>query len=196
MYDFNYHRPSSLDDAGKILAGNEEAKLLAGGMTLLPTMKMRLASPSDLVDLSGIDGLADITDSGGAIEIGAMARHADVAHSDTVRAAIPALADLAESIGDAMFILNNIAGAVPFIGWENAASAGNLVVAMNNSELILSIYFIGLLFVIDYFLKDRGIEHLSSKMKTAHRWFFSWFLLINLLMLSPSSTGAFIYFQF
>jgi len=54
MYEFNYHRPSSIDEAKKILGDNDEAKLLAGGMTLLPTMKMRLASPSDLIDLSNI----------------------------------------------------------------------------------------------------------------------------------------------
>lgn len=101
MYDFNYHRPSSIDEAKKILEGNEEAKILAGGMTLLPTMKMRLAQPSDLVDLGGIDSLTTISDDGGAIVVGAMARHADVAASDVVKAGIPALADLADMIGDA-----------------------------------------------------------------------------------------------
>ena len=63
MYGFNYHRPTSIDEAKKILAANADAKLLAGGMTLLPTMKLRLAQPSDLVDLSGIDGLDAISDS-------------------------------------------------------------------------------------------------------------------------------------
>jgi len=101
MYEFNYHRPSSLDEAKKILGDNDEAKLLAGGMTLLPTMKMRLASPSDLVDLSNIDGLKEIKDTGDAIEIGAMVCHAEVAASDIVRAAIPALSDLADTVGDA-----------------------------------------------------------------------------------------------
>ena len=73
MYAFNYHRPASIEEAKKILAANAEAKLIAGGMTLLPTMKLRLAQPSDLVDLSGIDGLDAIKDTGSAIEIGAMA---------------------------------------------------------------------------------------------------------------------------
>ncbi|MDH3758242.1 MAG: FAD binding domain-containing protein, partial [Gammaproteobacteria bacterium] len=94
MYEFNYHRPASLDEAKQILAANAEAKIIAGGMTLLPTMKLRLAQPSDLVDLSAIDGLDAISDAGSAIDIGAMARHADVAHSEVVRSAIPALADL------------------------------------------------------------------------------------------------------
>ena len=101
MYQFTYHRPKSLDEVKKILSDNEEAKLLAGGMTLLPTMKMRLAQPSDLIDMSNVDGLSDIKDDGDAIEVGAMVRHADVAASDVVREAIPALAELAEHIGDA-----------------------------------------------------------------------------------------------
>lgn len=101
MYEFNYHRPTSIDEARQILEGNEEAKILAGGMTMLPTMKMRLAQPSDLVDLSGIDELTTISDDGDAIVIGAMVTHADVAASDVVKAGIPALAELANTIGDA-----------------------------------------------------------------------------------------------
>ena len=101
MYDFNYHRPSSLQEAKELLSANDEARVIAGGMTILPTMKLRLAQPSDLVDLSGIDGLDGINDTGDAIEIGAMTRHADVAASDVVRKDIPALADLADGIGDA-----------------------------------------------------------------------------------------------
>ena len=93
MYEFNYHRPTSIDEARRILEGNEEAKILAGGMTLLPTMKMRLAQPSDLVDLSGIDALTTISDDGDAIVIGAMVTHADVAASDVVKAGIPANLD-------------------------------------------------------------------------------------------------------
>lgn len=100
MYEFNYHRPSSLDDAKKILAGNDEAKLLAGGMTLLPTMKLRLASPSDLVDLGGIDELGGIRADGDTLRIGAMATHAEVAANEDVRQTIPALAELAAGIGD------------------------------------------------------------------------------------------------
>ena len=79
MYDFKYHRPASLDEAKQILSGNEEAKAISGGMTLLPTMKLRLARPSDVVDLSDIAELSGINDNGSHIEIGAMTRHADVA---------------------------------------------------------------------------------------------------------------------
>ena len=101
MYDFNYHRPTSVDEAKQILESNDDAKILAGGMTLLPTMKMRLAQPSDLIDLGGIDGLSSISDDGNAIVIGAMTKHSDVADSDVVKAGIPALAALAGTIGDA-----------------------------------------------------------------------------------------------
>ena len=67
MYPFNYHRPASVRKAATILAKEEDAKILAGGHTLLPTMKQRLASPSDLVDLSAIEGLSGISDNGDAI---------------------------------------------------------------------------------------------------------------------------------
>jgi carbon-monoxide dehydrogenase medium subunit len=100
MYPFNYHRPASVRKAATILAKEEDAKILAGGHTLLPTMKQRLASPSDLVDLSGVEGLAGIELKGRRLHIGAMTRHADVANSDVVKEAIPALAQLAGGIGD------------------------------------------------------------------------------------------------
>ena len=100
MHDFTYHRPTSLADAAKALGGASEAKIVAGGMTLVPTMKQRLASPSDLVDLAGIAELKGIKVEGNAIAIGAMTTHAEVADSPDVKKAIPALAALAEGIGD------------------------------------------------------------------------------------------------
>ena len=100
MYDFTHHRPSSVEDAASALAGASDGMLLAGGHTLLPTMKQRLASPSDLIDLSGIAELKGIRRDGDAIVVGAMTPHADVAASDEVKSAIPALASLAEGIGD------------------------------------------------------------------------------------------------
>lgn len=101
MYEFNYHRPASLDEARKLLEKGDEAALLSGGMTLLPTMKLRLARPTDIVDLSRIEELSRIEDGQSSIVIGAMSRHADVARSDVVRRRIPALAALAGHIGDA-----------------------------------------------------------------------------------------------
>ncbi len=146
MYEFNYHRPTSIDEARKILGDNDEAKLLAGGMTLLPTMKMRLASPSDLVDLSKIEGLADISDSGDAIEIGAMVRHAEVAASDVVRAAIPALSDLADSIGDAQVrnrgtIGGSVANSDPAADYPAAILGLNAVVKTDRREISADDYF-------------------------------------------------------
>jgi carbon-monoxide dehydrogenase medium subunit len=100
MYSFDYQRAQSVADAAKTLGSKEEAKLLAGGMTLIPTLKQRLAKPSDLVDLGRIAELKGIKRDGNAIVIGAMTRHVDVATSDVVKGAIPARAHLAEGIGD------------------------------------------------------------------------------------------------
>ena len=100
MYAFQLHKPASVADAAKLLSDNDEASLLAGGQTLIPTLKQRLASPSDLVDLGAIAELAGITVNAGAVSIGAMTRHATVAESADVRKAISALSNLAGGIGD------------------------------------------------------------------------------------------------
>ena len=97
MHQTSYVKATSTEDAvGHVATGGQ---LLAGGMTLLPTMKQRLASPESLVDLADC-GLAGIEDTGDAIKIGAMTRHVDVANSPVVQSAIPALAALAGGIGD------------------------------------------------------------------------------------------------
>jgi carbon-monoxide dehydrogenase medium subunit len=98
MHNFSYQRPTSLAEAAKLLSG--EAKLLAGGMTLLPTLKQRLAQPSALVDLGAVAELKGIKSEGGGLTIGAMTTHAEVAHSAEVKRTIPALAVLADGIGD------------------------------------------------------------------------------------------------
>ena len=100
MYAFTYHSPDNLRKAVSLLEAAEDAKLLAGGQTLLPTMKQRLASPANLVDLNKIPGMAEISSDAEGVVIGAMARHADVATSSVVAGAIPALAELAAGIGD------------------------------------------------------------------------------------------------
>ncbi len=100
MYEFNYRRASSVSDAVASLAQSEDASYLAGGMTLIPVLKFRLAGPSDVIDLAGLSELKGIRTGDGAVAIGAMTTHATVAASAEVRQAIPALADLAESIGD------------------------------------------------------------------------------------------------
>ena len=98
MHAFKYHRPSSVDAAAALVKG--EAKLLAGGQSLVQAMKLRLASPTDIIDLGTIKDLAGIKSDGKSVSIGAMARHADVAHSADVKKAIPALAALVGMIGD------------------------------------------------------------------------------------------------
>ena len=100
MYRFDYQTPDSIEAALVALRENGESKIVAGGMTLLPTMKLRLARPDVLVDINHIGSLTGISESHGAILIGAMTRHADVAASKLVRNRIPSLADLAEAIGD------------------------------------------------------------------------------------------------
>ena len=100
MYAFNYHRPVTLEAASAALGEAEDGRLLAGGQTLVPTLKQRLASPSDVIDLASVPGLGGVRREGDAIVVGAMTRHAEVASSSEVRSAIPALASLADGIGD------------------------------------------------------------------------------------------------
>jgi len=100
MYDFHYHRPKTLADAANLLKGKDEARPMSGGMTLIPTLKQRLARPSDVVDLGGIKELSGIKVEGNNVVIGGMTRHYDVASSADVKKMIPALADLAGHIGD------------------------------------------------------------------------------------------------
>src|SRR5690348_16690480 len=100
MYEFKYHRPATVRQAANLLVKNEDAKVIAGGHTLVPVMKQRLASPPHLVDLSHIEGLDTIEMKGRSLVIGATAKHAEVANSAVVGEAIPALAELAGMIGD------------------------------------------------------------------------------------------------
>lgn len=99
MQAFAYQTPASVADAVKA-AGADGAKLVAGGQSLLPSMKLGLAAPEALIDLAGVSGLSGISVAGGVVKIGAMTTHAAVAASAEVQKAIPALADLAGKIGD------------------------------------------------------------------------------------------------
>src|SRR5580692_6420747 len=100
MYEFKYHRPATVRQAANLLIKNEDAKVIAGGHTLVPVMKQRLASPPHLVDLSHIEGLDGIEMKGRSLVIGATATHFAVSTSAIVGEAIPALAELAGMIGD------------------------------------------------------------------------------------------------
>jgi carbon-monoxide dehydrogenase medium subunit len=100
MYNFTFHRPTTVRQAAGLLARNPEAKLLAGGHSLLPVMKQRLAQPSALIDLSLVSELSGVEVKGRSVVIGAMTRHADVANSAVLKEAMPALAAVPDSIGD------------------------------------------------------------------------------------------------
>jgi carbon-monoxide dehydrogenase medium subunit len=113
MYNFTFHRPETLRQAVNLLSKNADAKLLAGGHTLLPTMKLRLASPPALIDLSRVEGLAGIELKGRALTIGAMTRHNDVHTSPVVQQSLPVIAKLAGMIGDpAVRHMGTIGGSV------------------------------------------------------------------------------------
>src|ERR1700752_1473493 len=100
MYAFTFHRPQTVRQAAGMLTKNEDAKLLAGGQTLLPTMKLRLAGPPQIVDMTLIEGLSGIEQSGRPLTAPPMTRHYEVNASPVVQQAIPALAKLAGMIGD------------------------------------------------------------------------------------------------
>jgi aerobic carbon-monoxide dehydrogenase medium subunit len=100
MYNFTFHRTTTVRQAAGLLARNPEGKLLAGGHSLLPVMKLRLASPTAIVDLSLVEGLAGVELKGRSVSIGAMTRHADVANSEVLKGVMPGLAAVPGSIGD------------------------------------------------------------------------------------------------
>ena len=100
MYAFTFHRPQTVRQAAGLLTKNGDAKLLAGGQTLLPTMKLRLAGPPQIVDMTLIEGMSGIEQSGRTLTIGAMTTHNEVNTSPVVQQAAPVLAHLAGLIGD------------------------------------------------------------------------------------------------
>jgi len=148
MYEFEYQKPASLDDVTRLL-GDEDAKLVAGGMTLIPTLKLRLAKPTQLIDLGAIPSLKGITDERDAIVIGAMTRHAEVNRSDVVKRAIPALAAMAGMIGDPAVrnrgtIGGSIANNDPAADYPAAIVALNATVRTNKREIPADQFFTGM----------------------------------------------------
>ena len=149
MYPFNHQHPDSVAAASSALGGADDGKFLAGGMTLLPTMKQRLASPSDLIDLAGIGDLVGISDSGDGVVIKAMTTHATVASSSVVQAKIPALAALAGHIGDpAVRNRGTIGGSVanndPAADYPAACLALGATIVTNTREVSADDFFTGL----------------------------------------------------
>ena len=149
MYAFEYHKASSLADAATKIKGAEDGKLVAGGMTLIPTLKQRLASPSDLIDLGGIAELKGIEVSGGTVTIKAMTTHATVADSKEVTAAIPALAKLAGGIGDGQVrnrgtIGGSVANNDPAADYPSACLGLGATIVTNTREIAADDFFTGM----------------------------------------------------
>ncbi len=149
MYSTKYHRASSVAEASSLLSSAEEGKLLAGGQTLIPTMKQHLAAPSDVIDLRHVDELKGISVSGGTVRIGAATTHAEVAASDQVRDACPALADLASHIGDPhVRHMGTIGGSVanndPAADYPAALMALDATIHTDRRDIAAADYFVGL----------------------------------------------------
>ena len=148
-YTFTYRRAASLKDAEAMIAQSADAKLLAGGQTLIAAMKMRLAQPSELIDISGLKELAFIRAGEGAVVIGAAAKHFEIATSVDVTRAIPALAELAESIGDpAVRHMGTLGGSLanndPAADYPAAVLALNATVKTNRRDIHADAFFTGM----------------------------------------------------
>jgi aerobic carbon-monoxide dehydrogenase medium subunit len=149
VYSFNYIKAQSLKHAGELLAANAEAKLIAGGMTLIPTLKARLARPSHLIDVGGLRELTGIEVKDGKLIVGAGVRHREVAGSAVVRKAIPALSELAGVIGDPQVRnLGTMGGSVanndPAADYPAAVLALAATVVTTRREIAADDYFQGM----------------------------------------------------
>ncbi len=148
-YPFTYHRAKSVADAQAIMERSPDAKLLAGGQTLIAAMRMRLAQPSDLIDISGLPELSFIRRDGDALVIGAGTTHAAIAGSADVAKAIPALAELAESIGDpAVRHMGTLGGSLanndPAADYPAAALALGAAIKTNRRTITADDFFTGM----------------------------------------------------
>ena len=149
MYDFNYKRASTVEDAVNGIGTAEEGKFIAGGMTLLPTLKQRLAKPSDLIDLAELDDLVSISVDADTVTVGAMTPHAAVSASDEVRKAIPGLSKLAGLIGDPMVrnrgtIGGSISNNDPAADYPSALVGLGATVHTNTRKIASDDFFTGL----------------------------------------------------
>ncbi len=149
MYAFEFHRPSSVADAIAALKGASDGKLMAGGQTLIPTLKQRLAQPSDVIDLGGIKELHGIRQDGNSLVIGAMAKHGEVAGSDLVKSVIPGLHELAGLIGDPQVrnrgtIGGSLANSDPAADYPAAVLALNATIKTDRRSIAADDYFTGL----------------------------------------------------
>lgn len=149
MYATNYHRASSVEEATRLASANGDAKFVSGGQTLIATMKQRLASPSDLIDLRHIAALKGITVSGRSVTIGAAATHAEVASNAALKAVCPAICQLAAGIGDPhVRHLGTIGGSVanndPAADYPSAMLALNATIVTSKRSIAADDFFQGL----------------------------------------------------
>ena len=149
MYETTYHRPSSIDEAAALFAKGSESQYLAGGHTLIPVMKQRLASPSDVIDLGRIKDLIGVEVSADTLTIKAATTHYDVAGSAAVQKAIPALAHLASLIGDpAVRYRGTIGGSIanndPAADYPAAVLALGATIKTNKRSIAADDFFQGL----------------------------------------------------
>jgi aerobic carbon-monoxide dehydrogenase medium subunit len=149
MYETTYHRASSIDDAVAQFAKGTEAKFLSGGQTLLPVMKQRLAAPSDVIDVAKIKDMIGIDVTGDTVTIKAATTHYDVAQSEAVQKAIPALANLASMIGDPAVrhrgtIGGSLANNDPAADYPAAVLALGATVKTNKRSIAAEDFFKGL----------------------------------------------------
>jgi len=149
MQELEFVRPASIAEAAKLVTADPDARLLAGGQTTLPSMRLGLLAPSKLVDLGGIAELRSIRMEGGRLVIGAMTRHAEVARSADVRAKIPALARLAEGIADRQVrnvgtIGGSIANNDPAADYPAAVLGLGATVITNTRKIDADSFFTGL----------------------------------------------------
>jgi len=148
MYAFEHHQAKSVADAAALLA-KTGGKALAGGQSLVAAMKLRLAQPGHVVDLSGVAELKGIRREGDHVTIGAMTRHAEVASSDVVKGAIPALAALAEGIGDRQVRnMGTLGGALanndPAADWPAGVLGLGATVITNKRKIAADDFFKGM----------------------------------------------------
>ncbi len=146
---FRYARAKSIAEAEALFAASEDAQYLSGGMTLIPTMKLRLATPEDVIDLNAIPDLAFVRRTDGALEVGARTRHADVAASAEAGSALPALAHLASMIGDPSVrhrgtLGGSIANNDPAADYPAAVVALNATVKTSKREIVGDAFFTGM----------------------------------------------------
>ena len=149
MYNFNYQKVNSQEEAVSARQSADDGTYLAGGMTLIPTLKQRLAQPSDLIDLSEIADMVGVTDNGNSITIGAMTTHAAVSDSDLVKSKIPALAGLAGNIGDPQVrnrgtIGGSISNNDPAADYPAGCLGLNATIITNKREILAEDFFTNL----------------------------------------------------